>query len=60
MTKPDQALASLPLPDLLLRQGSMTGPYRPIRPMTVTLRQRLLRAVRSMLNHINQRKDFQP
>ena len=38
-----------PLPDLLLRTGAMSGPYRRNRPQTVTVFHRLVLAVRDCL-----------
>ena len=47
----ERTLAGLSLPELLLRQGSMTGPYRITRPMTVTWKVRLARLLRSLVAH---------
>lgn len=38
-----------PLPDLLLRTGAMSGPYRQTRPLTVSAWRRMVRAVRAWL-----------
>ena len=38
-----------PLPDLLLRTGAMSGPYRPTRPLTVSTWRRWVLAVRAWL-----------
>jgi len=35
------------LPDLLLKTGAMTGPYRRAKPVTVSLFSRLLRQLRA-------------
>lgn len=43
----DRELSSLSLPDLLLRQGSMSGPYRRTHPITTTPWTRLRRALRA-------------
>lgn len=48
-----RSLAALPLPDLLLRQGSMTGPYRRTVPFTLSP---ITRAARWMRRLINDRK----
>lgn len=40
-------VAAVNLPDLLLKTGAMTGPYRRAKPMTVSLFSRLLRQLRA-------------
>lgn len=44
-----RSLAALPLHELLLRQGSMTGPYRRTVPVTLSPITKLARCVRRLL-----------
>lgn len=44
-----RSLAALSLPDLLLRQGSMTGPYRRTVPVTLSPITRAVRWMRRLL-----------